>query len=212
MRLRFVRSISIVAALAVVAGAARAQPAEARQDAQSSFEPRSRPGAGQEYLESFVGDWEVVKVFHPRAGEPVRTPGTCRQTMIHDGRFLQSEFVFEQGGRKSTGLGLIGFDTPTGRFTSVWTDSRQTRMSLRQSRAPFDGKEIVLFSRTLDEEGKGQGQGPAPSRTVSRIEAGGSKIVHRQFSVAPDGKERLVMELVMTRKAGPQPAKGSIQH
>ena len=109
--------------------------AGARKDAQSSFEPRSRPGAGQKYLESFVGAWEVVKVFHPRAGELVRTSGTCRQTMIHDGRFLQSEFVFDQGGRKSTGLGLIGFDTPTGRFTSVWTDSRQTRMSLRQSRA-----------------------------------------------------------------------------
>ena len=30
--------------------------------------------------------------------------------MIHDGRFLQSEFVFEQDGKKSTGLGLVGFD------------------------------------------------------------------------------------------------------
>ena len=109
MRRGFFRSISIIAVLAVVAGAARASSRRRRvKDAQSSFEPRSRPGAGQKYLESFVGDWEVVKVFHPRAGEPVRTPGTCRQTMIHDGRFLQSEFVFDQGGRKSTGLGLIG--------------------------------------------------------------------------------------------------------
>ena len=124
---------------------------EPRKDAQASFEPRSGPGAGQKYLESFVGDWDVVKVFHPRSGEPVRATGTCRQTMIHDGRFLQSEFVFEQGGRKSTGLGLIGFEPPTGRFTSVWTDSRQTRMSFRQSRDPFDGKQIVLFSRSLDD-------------------------------------------------------------
>ena len=150
----------------------------------------------------------MVKVFYPRTGEPVRTPGTCRQTMIHDGRFLQSEFLFDQGDRKSSGLGLIGFDTPTGRFTSVWTDARQTRMSLRQSRAPFDGKEIVLFSRSLDDESTGQGQGPPPSRTVSRIEANGLKIVHRQFNAGPDGKERLIMELVMTRKGGPpQPAR-----
>jgi hypothetical protein len=195
----------MIAAVAFGAVAARAQQAEPRKDAQSSFEPRSRPGAGQKYLEAFVGDWDVVKVFYPRTGEPVRTPGNCRQTMIHDGRFLQSEFVFEQGGRKSTGLGLIGFDTPTGRFTSVWTDARQTRMSLRQSREPFDGKEIVLFSRSLDEEGKAQGQSPPPSRTVSRIEASGAKIVHRQFNAGPDGKERLIMELVMTRTGGPPP-------
>ena len=69
--------------------------------------------------------------------------------MIHDGRFLQSEFVFEQDGKKSTGLGLVGFDATTGQFTTVWTDSRSTRMSLRQSQQPFSGKEIVLQSRSL---------------------------------------------------------------
>jgi hypothetical protein len=194
--------VSLIVAVGPVAERAWSQ--EARRDPQSSLEPRSGPGAGQKYLESFVGDWDVVKVFHPRAGEPVRATGTCHQTMIHDGRFLQSEFVFEQGGRKSTGLGLIGFEPPTGRFTSIWTDSRQTRMSFRQSRDPFDGKQIVLSSRSLDAEGRGEGQGPPPSRTVSRIEDDGRKIVHRQFNAGADGKERLIMELIMTRKgAGP---------
>jgi hypothetical protein len=96
-------------------------------------------------------------------------------------------------------LGLIGFEAATGLFTSVWTDARQTRMSLRRSRDPFDGKQIVLYSRSLDEE-KGGGQGPPPSRTVSRIEDDGRKIVHRQFNTGADGKERLIMELIMTRK------------
>ena len=73
-------------------------------------------------------------------------------------------------------------------------------MSFRRSREPFDGKQIVLFSRSLDEE-KSRAPGPPPSRTVSRIEDGGRKIVHRQFNAGPDGKERLIMELIMTRKA-----------
>jgi Protein of unknown function (DUF1579) len=188
----------MIGALAVAGGAAGAQAQEPRKDPQASFEPRSRPGAGQKYLESFVGDWEVTKVFYPRSGEPVRTQGTCRQTMIHDGRFLQSEFLFEQGGRKTTGLGLIGFEPATGRFTSVWTDSRQTRMSLRRSREPFDGRQVVLFSQSLDE--KDRNPGPPPSRTVSRIEDDGRKIVHRQFNTGPDGQQRLIMELIMTRK------------
>jgi hypothetical protein len=192
-------STMTLAAVVLTAGPARAQTQEPRKDPQASYEPNSRPGAGQTYLESFVGDWDVTKVFHPRSGQPVRTTGTCRQAMIHDGRFLQSEFVFEQGGRKTTGLGLVGFEPSTGHFTSVWTDSRQTRMSLRKSREPFDGKQIVLFSRSLDEE-SGRNPGPPPSRTVSRIEDDGRRIVHRQFNAGPYGQERLIMELVMTRK------------
>jgi hypothetical protein len=176
------------------------QTAEVRRDAQSSFEPRSGPGAGQKFLEAFVGDWDVVKTFHPRSGgQPVRTPGTCRQTLIHDGRFLRSEFVFEQGGRQSTGLGLTGFDPPSGRFTTVWTDSRQTRMSMRQSQEPFDGEQIVLFARSLDDQGRASAS--PSSRTITRLEDSGRTIRHRQFTSGPDGEEHLIMELVMTRKA-----------
>src|SRR5581483_9216209 len=91
--------------------AAGAEPPEKKDDPQNKFEPRSTPGAGQKFLQKFVGDWDVVKTFHPRAGDPVAVKGECRQTMIHDGRFLQSDFVFGQGDGKTTGLGIIGFDT-----------------------------------------------------------------------------------------------------
>ena len=100
--------------------------AEKKKDPQSSFEPRSKPGDGQKFLEKFVGDWEVVKTFHPRTGKPVETKGECRQTMIHEGRFLQSEFVFGQDDKKTTGLGIIGYEAESGKFTSFWTDSRST--------------------------------------------------------------------------------------
>src|SRR5579884_2512393 len=106
--------------------------AQAPKDPQAAFEPRSNPGAGQKFLEKMVGDWDVVKTFYPRAGAPFRMTGSCRQTMIHGGRFLQSEFVFEANGTKTTGLGLVGFEADSGKFTSVWTDSRATRMSFRQ--------------------------------------------------------------------------------
>jgi hypothetical protein len=198
------RLILVVAAMSFMVGADEPQPPEARKDPQSGYEPRFGPGAGQKYLEAFVGDWDVVKTFYPRSGgEPSKTPGTCRQSMIHDGRFLQSEFIFDQGGRKTTGLGLTGFESQSGRFTTVWTDSRQTRMSIRQSREPFNGKEIVLLSHSLEEGGTGL----RPSRTVSRLEDNNRKIVHRQFTTGQDGKERVIMELVMTRKEN-TPASG----
>jgi hypothetical protein len=169
--------------------------AQDKKDPQSAYEPRSAPGAGQKFLEKFVGQWDVVKTFHPRSGDPVKTKGQCRQTMMHEGRFLRSEFVFGEGERKTTGLGIIGFETATGKFTSVWTDSRATRMSFRQSNDKFNGTEIVLFSQALDSGSKQERR----SRTITRLEDNGRKIIHRQYSAGADGKERLVMELAMTR-------------
>ena len=135
---------------------------------------------------------------HRQTGEPSRTTGRCRQTMIHEGRFLQSDFTFEQGGRKTTGIGIIGFEPESGVFTSFWTDSRQTRMSVRQSRDRFDGDQIVLYSRSLEADGKEARR----SKTVSRLEDGDRKLIHRQYALGADGQERLFMELAMTRRTG----------
>jgi hypothetical protein len=171
-------------------------PAQDKKDPQAAYEPTSKPGAGQQFLEKFVGDWDVIKTFHPKVGEPFRVKGECKQTMIHEGRFLRSEFVFFQGETRTTGTGIIGYESDSGAFTSVWVDSRSTKMSLRRSKDKFNGQEIVLYSQSPAEAGK-----PARlSRTVTRLEDAGRKIVHRQYAVNPDGSERLVMELEMTRK------------
>lgn len=183
--------------LGLIAGAE--QPPEKgtkdKKDPQSQYEPRSAPGVGQKFLEKFAGTWDVAKTFHPRAGEPVKAKGECRQEMIHDGRFLRSEFTFGEGAGKTTGTGLIGFEAATGLFTSVWTDSRSTRMSFRKSKDKFDGEQIVLFSQSLD-----PGANERRSRTVTRLEDKGEKVVHRQYAAGAGGEERLMMELVLTRK------------
>jgi Protein of unknown function (DUF1579) len=64
--------------------------------------------------------------------------------MIQDGKFLQSDFIFFDSDRTKTGTGISGFDSKTNRFTTVWYDSRQTTMSIRQSDGTFDGQNIVL--------------------------------------------------------------------
>lgn len=188
-------------ALAVLVGAQQPDAAKKddakkdKKDPQSSFEPRSGPGTGQKFLEKFAGDWAVEKKFFPRdGGEPSVSKGACKQEMIHGGRFLKSEFTFEGTAGKSTGTGVIGFEPDTGLFTSSWIDSRQTRMSFRKSKEKFAGEKIELFGSDLG------GEPARKSKTVTTLEDEGKKIVHKQFSIAADGKERQVMELVMTKK------------
>lgn len=195
------RMISVVVSIFCLLAATGEAQQQKDKDPQSAVEPRSNPGAGQKFLEKFVGVWDVVKTFHPRVGEPVVTKGECRQTMIHGGRFLQSDFIFQSERGKSTGLGIIGFEAESGVFTSFWTDSRSTRMSIRQSEDKYNGKEIVLYSKSLDKEGKQTRR----SRTVTHLEDGGAVIVHRQYNPMPDGQEKLLMELVLKRKVTANP-------
>ncbi|MDQ6759115.1 MAG: DUF1579 domain-containing protein [Acidobacteriota bacterium] len=168
----------------------------AEQQTQDQYEPRNMAGAGQKLLAQFKGDWEVVKSFFPMNGKPIVTKATCKQYMVQDGKFLQSDFTFlNPDGTKSTGTGISGFDSKTNRFTTVWYDSQQTTMSIRQSDGTFDGKNIVLWATSLDPERPGR-------KTVARahLEEDGRLLLHRHFTTNDKGEERMVIELRMTRK------------
>ncbi len=175
----------------------RAQEKAKPKDVQNAYEPPSGPGAGQAYLKTFEGDWDVDKVFYRPSGEAIHTPGECRQTMVKDGLFLESDFTFHpKDGKTGTGTGISGFDPKSGLFMTFWYDSRSPRFSIRASRAPFDGKHIELYSVSL---GASWGQ-EHDSRTETHLEENGRKLIHTQYLKDKDGKERVMAELVMMRK------------
>jgi len=166
------------------------------QQTHNQYEPTNATGAGQKLLAQFVGDWDVIKTFFPANGKPIVSEATCKQYMIQDGKFLQSDFTFiNADGTKSTGTGISGFDPKANRFTTVWYDSRQTTMSIRQSDGTFDGKEIVLWATSLDPDRPGR-------KTVARahLEEDGRLLLHRHFLIDDKGNERMMIELRMTRK------------
>jgi hypothetical protein len=119
----------IIAALLIASVAAA-------QQSHNQYEPPNAPGAGQTLLAQFAGNWELVKTFFPMNGKPIVAKGECKQYMVQGGKFLESDFTFfGSDGTKSTGTGISGFDSKTNRFTTVWYDSRQATMSIRQSDA-----------------------------------------------------------------------------
>jgi hypothetical protein len=116
--------------------------------------------------------------------------------MIEDGKFLQSDFTFfSADGTKSTRTGISGFDSETNRFTTVWYDSRQTTMSIRQSDGTFDSENIVLWATPLDPDRPGR-------KTVApaHLEEDGHLLLHRHFMIDDKGEERMMIELRLTRK------------
>jgi Protein of unknown function (DUF1579) len=166
------------------------------QQTHKQYEPPSAPGAGQKLLAQFAGNWDVVQTFFPRTGKPKVSTGICKQYMVQDGKFLESDFTFYRpDGKKSTGTGISGFDPKTNRFTTVWFDSRQTTMSIRQSDGTFDGKNIVLWATALDPDDPGR-------KTVARghLEDGGHVLIYRHYLIGDNAKERMIFEMRLTRK------------
>src|SRR5262249_3970633 len=141
----FVEASAFFAAALVLGAAANAQqappaaPSTPGKDVQARFEPPSGPGAAQEHLKKFEGEWTVERIFcPPSGGSPSRASGEATQKMVQEGRFLESDFTFRTAdGKTSTGTGIGGFDPNTGLFTTFWYDSRSTRFSVRQSRETF---------------------------------------------------------------------------
>jgi hypothetical protein len=192
---RIYRSLAVLLFAVVVALPVAAQ--DKPKDQEAAYDPRSSSGAGQKFLEKFAGDWTVEKRFQPRTGDAVVTKGECHQAMIHDGKFLKSDFVFRSETTNVTGTGLVGFEPATGLFTSVWADSHSTRMSIRQSKEPFNGSEIMLSSLPT-----ANGVREARlSKNVTVLTDDGKKIVHKQFAIEADNSERLMFELILTRKS-----------
>jgi hypothetical protein len=166
------------------------------QQNHNQYEPKSGPGAGQKLLAQFAGDWDVVNTFYPAQGKSRVTKGTCKQFMVKDGKFLESDFTFfNPDGTKTSGTGISGFDSRSNRFTTVWFDSRRTEMSIRQSDGTFDGKNIVLWSTSLDNDTPGR-------KTVARahLENNGRVLVYTHYLVGADGKQRMMFQMLMTQK------------
>ena len=66
------------------------------QKTHNQYESPNAPGAGQKLLAQFAGNWDVIKTFFPMNGKPIVTRGECKQYMIQDGRFLESDFYFRR--------------------------------------------------------------------------------------------------------------------
>ncbi|HYV37569.1 MAG TPA: DUF1579 family protein [Gemmataceae bacterium] len=186
------RSLLCVALVAAGLLAVAESPA---QDTKATPAPQGgKDMTAKEFMAKLVGDYNVVRVFYGTTPDaPKKMNGTCKQFMSYN-NFLFSEFSFGEGDAKITGLGILGYQEDTGLFISNWLDSRQTKMSIRQSKQKFDGKQIELATGVakLDKSAR-------TSRTITVFEDDGKKVWHRQWNMVND-KEQLWMELHMTRK------------
>ncbi len=154
------------------------------------------PGPHHKQLASKVGTWTTkTKSWMDPTQPPMESIGSCRNTMLLDGRFLHEECTGSMMGQPFTGIGLNGYDNHTHKYVSTWMDSMGTGIYLFEGTASADGKTITQLSSYDDPM-----EGHMKLRAVTTIVDENSHIFE-MFSTGKSGKEAKMMEIMYARKS-----------
>jgi len=153
----------------------------------------SMPGTQHELLKPMAGTWKATIKAWTGPGDPTVSVGTCENTWILGGRYLESSYKADFMGKPFEGLGLVGFDMKEKKFVNLWMDTMSTTYMASSGEMDPSGK-TLSFSGTVPDPVSGK---PLPYRMVTKIIDPNQHV----FSMygAHDGKEALEMEITYTR-------------
>ena len=159
------------------------------------FEKAGTPGEPHKRLASMEGDWDTkTKSWMEPNKPPMETAGTCKQTMILDGRFLKQQCKGDMMGKAFNGIGITGYDNTTKKYTSTWMDSMSTTLHVMEGPSG-DGNTITQ-----------EGPYTCPIRGEMKLRSA-MKMVDRNtnifemYGTDKSGQEMKMMEITYTRKS-----------
>ena len=143
----------------------------------------------------FEGEWEATAKGQSDPSQPVQEwKGTCKNTLVLGGRFLQMEYKGELLGQPYEGYGLSGYDPEKKKHTLVWMDSLTTQMMHYEGECT-DGCKTT----TLTAELPGPNGTTMKSRSVTRV-VSPTEHVFEIYVTDPSGKESKMLEIVYQKK------------
>src|SRR2546428_1883353 len=127
---------------------AKEKKQENQMDPQAMMEVYKKlatPGEPHKQLASLAGSWTTkTKEWMEPNKPPMESTGACEEKLLLDGRFLQQECTGEMMGQPFAGIGVIGYDNFTKKYTTTWMSSMGTGIFSMNGTASADGKTITL--------------------------------------------------------------------
>jgi hypothetical protein len=153
------------------------------------------PGKPHEALTEMTGNWHTLTQHFMTPGQPpVESEGTCEQTMLLGGRYLQQEFHGDMMGAPFSGIGITGFDNQSQKYVSTWIDSMSTRIFYFEGTADADSRIITQECRSEDPI-----KGPMTWRSVTRV-VDRDTHTFEMYGTDKSGREEKMMAIRYTRK------------
>lgn len=130
----------------------KAKPAAASAPAASPEMPMATPGKHHELLKQFAGNWNAVVKETTPDGKTRESKGTCTNTLIFGGRYVQMSFKVEpQGGQPAyEGGGVMGYSNADKRFESTWYDTMSTGITMMTGSFDETGKVVTLSGDSIN--------------------------------------------------------------
>jgi hypothetical protein len=154
------------------------------------------PGPVHQWMARGVGEWKVeTKMWwDENSKEPTLATGTCNNSMILGGRYLQSKHTSDVMGMPFEGIATTGYDNGKKIFISSWIDNMGTGMY--QMEGTLDEK-----TNTITMKGKAFDPVTGKDCTVREVQKFvDDNTMMMEYFVNKGGKEYKSMELKLTRK------------
>lgn len=164
--------------------------------------PMPVPGKEHEIIKKTAGDWKISGKFRmmPDAAWEEST-SKCKNELLFGGFFVKSAVKGDlpMGGTPMPfeGLGIMGYDQMSKKFTSMWIDNMGSTMMYSEGDADAAGKTLT-YKGTYKDPWTGA---DSWSRSVLKLESP-DKYTFEMFGPGPDGKEFQSMVLVYERVKG----------
>ncbi|MHC4937495.1 MAG: DUF1579 family protein [Planctomycetota bacterium] len=137
----------------------------------------------QSPLAPFVGTFEVSSKFYMQPGQPpMQTKATAVFKEVMGGRFVRQDYKDPDMG--VTGVGYLGYDPRTKRYSSVWMYNMSAKMEF--SDGAMDDKGVLRLA--------GEGRAYEHSWPDRKTR------VMKSWSVGKDGKRALLYEITYSKK------------
>ena len=165
------------------------------QDMMNLYAKLAAPGEPHKRPASLVGTWNTTtKEWMDPNQPPEESTGSCKQTMVLGGRFLQQECTGTMMGQPFNGMGVTGYGNHTKKYMATWMDSMGTALYCFEGTAGDDGKTITMESHYDDPMG-----GPMKLRAVTKPIDPNTEIFE-MYGTDKSGQEMKMMEIRYTRK------------
>jgi hypothetical protein len=155
----------------------------------------SSPGAMHKMLAKSNGEWngDIMFWMSPEA-PPTKATCVAKNEMIVGGRYQKNTNIGNMMGMPFEGIGHMGYDNATKKFTSTWIDNMGTGTMVLSG--PYDekSKSIILTGKNFDFM---YGKEIEMKETITFIDDNNHQI---EMFTLKDGKEFKTMQIKLTRK------------
>lgn len=155
------------------------------------------PNEKHKVLEQFAGDWTYTGTFKMSDDAPAQEmTGTMESTITYDGRFLKQVVEGPWMGSTYEGLGFTGYDNVKKEYVTMWLDNMAT--GIMNSSGNYDAA-----TKTLNLKGEHSCAMSGEKDRYYRSEwtiLDEDHSVYKSYTLGPDGKEFMSMEIKYTRK------------